>query len=177
MKRLIPSLWVLVLIPTLFSCDKIDVTEYCPTCSPVVSWTSYGDLDLLRASYNGYYTIAESTVLSLQLDCGWDIYDELQGGSNGRPYAVTDCDASVLMYWEDEKFQYLELYENWEGTFDTGLKMGASLDEFLLAYPDFERLDATPNVITYIYTQKRYLVFAYFDLAGQKLSTLRIERN
>ena len=177
MKRLIPSLWVLVLIPVLFSCNKIDVTESCPTCSPVVSWTSYGELNLLRASYNGYFTIADYTVVSLHLDCGWDIYNELQGGSNGRPYAVTDCDNSVLMYWEDTFFQYLELYDNWEGTLDTGLKMGANLDNFLLAYPDFERLDATPDFITYTYSEKRFRVFAYFELGGQTLSKLRIERN
>ena len=161
------------------SCTKEeDVTERCPTCEPVITWTTYGSLNLQKAAYNGFFNLMGQgdLVVSLFIDCGWEIYENRRGGNQGRPFAVTNCAESVVMHWEDEKFQFMELDETWDGSTEAGIAMGATIESFLSTYPEFVEEFLQPDMTTLVFNDDRYKVTAFFDLDSGVLSKLRVER-
>jgi len=160
----------------LFSaCTQEDYFVECPLCDSTMTWESYGRLKLDKASYEGFFVIGDNKVLDLQEDCGWTIRDGKNGG-NVQPLELTDCDESVVMNWQFDQFQFLEVFSNWRGRTSEDIEIGATLGKFLKAYPDFHFLDDARPDKAYLFQGNRYQVRAYFDENTELLKGLRIER-
>lgn len=159
----------------LSACKKEEYFVECPLCDSTMTWESYGRLKLEKATYEGFFVIGDNEVLDLKDNCGWTIRDGKNGG-NIHPLELTDCNESVIMNWQYDRFQFVEVFANWQGRTSEDIEMGATLGQFLKVYPDFQLLDDTRPDKTYTYQGSRYSVHAFFDPNTDLLKGLRIER-
>lgn len=127
----------------------------CPLCDAKINWTSYGDLVFTKAG-------SDATARRLVTECGWQIYAGHNGGI-GDTLQVGACgDHGVVLAWAFNEFHACRLAEGWQGKTEEGIGFGASVAEFLAAYPTFTQTSPT----TYRPSTADAQVAATFDPRG-----------
>ena len=113
---------------------------YCPPCDATLAWwkdgnkwkKSYGEAE---ADDPDYYP--DEKAWDIVDECGWSIYGGHDGGL-GDTLQITSCNKGVVLIWSYNQYSGILVKECWTGSTSKGVRLGASLEDFLVIYPYFE---------------------------------------
>lgn len=100
----------------------------CPSISDNATFTSYGPF---RVHNSG----RDSTARKIISECGWHVYKGHNGGY-GDTLEVASPGEEVVLRWAWNAFNWMYLFEGWQGKTAEGIGMGATLSAVQTAYPD-----------------------------------------
>lgn len=117
----------------LMGCKDEENTVNCPTIDDNITWSpngTYGELQFGKAG-------GDDAAREIAEQCGWRI---VSAGGVGRTFTIATQNNEIQLVWIGLDFEAFIVSDGWKGKTERGVRMGASQDTVLAAYPEFQRV-------------------------------------
>ena len=117
----------------------------CPSVSGDVTWSSYK----IHQERNLVFGVDKDRIARRILaNCNWQIFRGHEGGGGDSLQIVSPKGEVVFVHAFDE-FSGFRVTRGWKGKTEKGIRIGASVDQFLKAYPEFTKEETSFLTTTY----------------------------
>lgn len=150
MKTFLTGLLSLIVLILASGCQEEEIVNpaRCPSIRDNITWKSTGAYGDFKLGQEG----RDSAARELASACGWHIVPGHNGGYGNTLDIASEHD-EVIFTWAENTFAWFRVSKGWQGRTDRGIRLGATVNEFLAVYPEFQLYYKTESLVIYDYTE------------------------
>lgn len=128
-------LLVLLVLTALLSCLSLSLLKCEKECNRCISCAD----DISCEGIGCWLKFNKEDQDWLVDKCNFTYYKEHKGGY-GNTLQLESCDGGLLLYWAWDSLKSIYVANGWTGETDRGLKIGDTLEQFKMLYPEAKQI-------------------------------------